>query len=85
MGGSCILKVATKHSFTSNNISDQRYIVSSNIVKRYIIFDCVKYTMKLLLDAHILAIDRLHRSKMMQEDFIKFQNLNAVFMVGHVQ
>lgn len=41
--------------------------------------------MKLLLDAHILAIDRLHRSKMMQEDFIKFQNLNAVFMVGHVQ
>ena len=84
MGGSCILKVATKHSFTSNNISDQR-IVSSNIVKRYIIFDCVKYTMKLLLDAHILTIDRLHRSKMMQEDFIKFQNLNAVFMVGHVQ
>mgnify|MGYP007048904443 CR=1 FL=1 len=80
MGGSCILKVATKHSFTSINISDQRYIV-----KRYTIFDCVKYTMKLLLDAHILAIDRLHRSKMMQEDFIKFQNLNAVFMVGHVQ
>ena len=84
MGGSCILKVATKHSFTSINISDQR-IVSSNIVKRYTIFNCVKYTMKLLLDAHILAIDRLHRSKMMQEDFIKFQNLNAVFMVGHVQ
>ena len=80
MGGSCILKVATKHCITSINISDQRYIV-----KRYIIFDCVKYTMKLLLDAHILTIDRLHRSKMMQEDFIKFQNLNAVFMVGHVQ
>ena len=80
MGGSCILKVATKHSFTCINISDQRYIL-----KRYTIFDCVKYTMKLLLDAHILTIDRLHRSKMMQEDFIKFQNLNAVFMVGHVQ
>ena len=83
MGGSCILKVATKHSFTSIDISN--YIVSSNIFKRYKIFDCVKYTMKLLLDAHIRAIDRLHRSKMMQEDFIKFQNLNAVFMVGHVQ
>ena len=68
-----------------NSLIHDDLIVSSNISKIYKIFDCIKYTMKLLLDAHILAIDRLHRSKMMPEDFIKFQNLNAVFMVGHVQ